>query len=172
MVSLIVLFDDMNITVSASTVAWYAAFIATFSAIKVVYDILTDRRKIKLSYRTDVRVQGGNYNSDEQQFCIEVVNTGKRVVKIVNAGYFEKDGKKCILSDSLFNLESRVLTDSNPSTSYLVPLKDVNLDELWYLYALDGRSKVYKKYVYRLARFRHMPVFFIRRNNKKRGKKK
>lgn len=162
----------ISINITAETVAWYAAIIATFSAIKVVYDILTDRRKIKLSYRTDVRVQGGDYNPNEEQFCLEIVNTGKRVVKIINAGYFEKNGKKCILSDSLFNLENRILTDSNPSTSYLLPLKDIELDKLWYLYALDGRGKVYKQYVYRSARLRHIPVYFIRRKNRKLEKKK
>lgn len=167
-----VLLGAISVNITAETVAWYAAIIATFSAIKVVYDILTDRRKIRLSFRTDVRVQGGNYNPDEEQFCLEVVNTGKRVVKIVNAGYFEKGGMKCILSDSLFNLESRVLTDSNPSTSYFIPLQEVDVDKLWYLYALDGRNKVYKKYVYRLARFQHIPVFFMRHNHGKQEKKK
>jgi|GEM_PF-1531314 len=167
-----VLLGDIGINITAGTVAWYAAIIATFSAVKVIYDILTDKRKIQLNYRTDVSVQGGGYDPDDNQFCIEVVNTGKRIVKIVNAGYFEKDGKKSIFSDSLFNLESRILTDSNPSTSYLVLLREVNLDKLWYLYALDGRGKVYKKYVYRFARFRHIPVYFIRRKNRKPEKKK
>ena len=79
----------ISITISADLIAIYAAVVATFSAVKVVYDILTDRRKIKLSYRTDVTIQNHpDYNANEQHFCIEVVNTGKRVVKIVNVGYY------------------------------------------------------------------------------------
>jgi hypothetical protein len=165
------LFNDISIKVTADSVAWYAAIIATFSAIKVVYDILSDRRKIQLSYGTDVRIQGAGYDPNENQFCIEVVNTGKRIVKVVNVGYFKRDGSKGIFSDSLFNLQDRILTESNPSTSYLVPLKDVEVSNLWYLFALDGRGKVYKKYLYKFARLRHISVFFIRRKNKKKIKK-
>lgn len=166
------LLGNINVNISASSVAWYAAAIATFSAVKVVYDVLSDRRKIQLSYRTDVTIQGGGYDPKVQQFCVEVVNTGKRVVKVVNVGYFKKDGTKALLTDSLFNLESRILTDSNPSTSYATPLKDVDLSALWYLYALDGRGKVYKKYLYRFAKFQHIPVFFIRQKRKRVEKKK
>ena len=166
------LFGDISINITANAVAWYAAVIATFSAVKVVYDILTDRRKVKLSYRTDVTIQGGVYNTSEKQFCVEVVNAGKRTVKVVNAGYFTKDGMKYIMSDSVFNLETRILTDSNPSTSYIEPLKDVDVGAIWYLYALDGRNKVYKKYIGRFARLRHILVFFIRRKRKKEERKK
>lgn len=162
----------ISINITAEAVAWYAAIIATFSAVKVIYDILTDRRKIKLSYRTDVVIQGGGYDSEVQQFCIEVINTGKRIVKILNVGYFQKDGRKVLLSDSLYNPESRILTDSNPSTSYFTPNKNVSLDKLWYIYALDGRGKVYKKYLYKFARFNSIPVFFIRRKRKKMEKGK
>ena len=148
-------------------IAIYAAIVATFSAIKVVYDILTDGHKIKLSYRTDITVQNHpNYNTNEQYFCIEVVNTGKRVVKIVNVGYFTKDGMKNILTDSLYDPQNRILTDSNPSTSYLLPLKDVDIKQIWYLYALDGRNKTYKHYLMRFGRLHHIKVFFIRRRSR------
>ncbi len=160
----------ITIRVSADLIAIYAAIIATFSAVKVIYDILTDRRKIKLSYRTDVTVQNHpDYNANEQHFCIEVVNTGKRVVKIVNVGYFTKDGMKNILSDSLFDLQNRILTDSNPSTSYFLPLKDVDIEKIWYLYALDGRNKTYKQYLMKFGRLHHIKVFIIRRKNKRKS---
>ena len=160
----------VDINISADVVAVYAAIVATFSAIKVIYDILTDRHKIKLSYRTDVSVQNHpNYDSNETHFCIEVVNRGKRVVKIVNVGYFTKDGMKNILTDSLFDLQNRILTDSNPSTSYLLPLNDVDVKQIWYLYALDGRNKTYKQYLMKFGRLHHIKVFFIRRNNKRKS---
>ena len=160
------IYGVISINITAEAVAWYAAIIGTFSAIKVIYDILTDRRMITLSYRTDVTIQGGAYDPKVQQFCLEVINTGKRVVKIVNVGYFQKDGRKVLLTDSMYNPESRILTDSNPSTSYFTPNKNVSLDKLWYLYALDGRGKVYKKYLYKFARLQHVPVYFIRRKRK------
>lgn len=160
----------MTITISTDLISIYAAIIATFSAVKVIYDILTDRRKIKLSYRTDVTVQNHpDYNANEQHFCIEVVNTGKRIVKIINVGYFTKDGTKNILSDSLFDLQNRILTDSNPSTSYLLPLKDVDIKQIWYLYALDGSNKTYKRYYMRFGRLHHIKVSLIRRKNKRKS---
>ena len=159
----------ISITISADLIAIYAAVVATFSAVKVVYDILTDRRKIKLSYRTDVTIQNHpDYNANEQHFCIEVVNTGKRVVKIVNVGYFTKDGMKNILSDSLFDLQNRILSDSNPSTSYLLPLKDVDIKQIWYLYALDGSNKTYKQYYMRFGRLYHIKMSLIRRKIKRK----
>ena len=163
----------ISIDISANVIAIYAAIIATFSALKVIYDILTDMRKIKLSYRTDVTIQNHpDYKPNEPHFCIEVVNTGKRVVKIVNVGYFTKDGMKNILSDSLFDLQNRILTDSNPSTSYLLPLKDVDINKIWYLYALDGRNKTYEQYLMRFGRLHHIKVFFIRRKNKRKSSAK
>jgi len=160
----------ININISADIIAIYASIIATFSAIKVIYDILTDRRKIKLSYRTDVTVQNHpEYDANKNHFCIEVVNTSKRVVKIVNVGYFTKDGMKNILTDSVFDLQNRILTDSNPSTSYLLPLEDVDTKQIWYLYALDGRNKTYKQYLMKFGRLHHIKVFFIRRKNKRKS---
>jgi hypothetical protein len=167
------LLGNININISAEFVAWYAAIIATFSALKVVYDILSDRRKINISYRTDVTIQGVGYDPEEKQFCIEIVNSGKRVVKIVNVGYFQTDGTKSIFSDSVFNLESRILTDNNPSTSYTIPLNDSTpISKIWYLYALDGRGKTYKKYLHKFGRFNYISVFFIRRNRMKEEQEK
>ena len=160
----------IDINISADIIAMYAAVIATFSAIKVIYDILTDRHKIKLSYRTDVTIQNhSDYKANESLFCLEVVNTGKRVIKIVNVGYFTKDGMKNILTDSVYDLQNRILTDSNPSTSYFLPLKDVDTKQIWYLYALDGRNKTYKHHLTRLGRLRHIKVFFIRRKIKRKS---
>ena len=107
-----------------------------------------------------------------QQFCIEVINTGKRTVKVVNVGFFTHDGMKSILSDSLFNLDKRVLTDSNPLTSYMAPLKDIDVENVWYIYALDGRGKSHKKYIGRFARLRHIPVYFKRRKRARAEKRK
>ena len=163
---------EISINITAEAVAWYAAVIATFSAVKVIYDVLSDRHKIQLSYRTDVSIQGDGYDPDEKQFCIEVINTGKRTVKVVNVGFFTHDGMKSILSDSLFNLDKRVLTDSNPSTSYMAPLKDIDVEDVWYIYALDGRGKSHKKYIGRFARLRHIPVYFKRRKRARVEKRK
>lgn len=171
------LFGDITFNITAASVAWYAAVISTFSAVKAIVDMTNDRRRVKLSYRDDVTIENADaygYESGERQFCIEVVNSGKRPIKLTNAGYFTKDGMKHILSDSINPLRqtTRTLTDLNPSTEYFCPAKKIKINDVWYIYVLDATGKNYKKYLIKFGRFHKIPAFFIRRNQKKLEKKK
>lgn len=164
-------FGSTTINITAESIVWYAAIVSTFSAIKVIYDIWQDKQKLQLGYRTDATIQNSpNHDENVKQFCLEVVNLSKRTIKVVNVGYFTKDGIKHLMTDSLYDLPNRILTDNNPSTAYFIPAKHINTRDIWYLYALDGRNKVYKSYEERLGFLRHVPVFFIRRKRNKQGK--
>ena len=167
---------NISVTVTAESVAWYAAIISTFSAIKVLYDIFSEKRRIKISWRDDVSIDKGEilgYDSSKSQFCVEVINTGKRPVKIVNVGYFKKNGDKILFTDSINTLRAseRVLTETNPSTSYLTPVDEIDNKNLWYVYALDATGKIHRKYKHKIGRLRRIPVYFIYRKRKKREKK-
>ncbi len=141
----------IRIDVSASTVAWYGAIVATFVGIKALNDILNDRGRLKISFQTDMMIVGGGSVSDSQ-VSISVTNKGKRPAKITHVSMrFLPDWDRALL---WAGERPRILTEENPSTIYVKPQEGLDLEHLWLIEIIDARNKKYHWYRQKSGRLR------------------
>lgn len=133
----------ITIDVSASTVAWYGAIVATLGGMKALNDILNDRGRLKISFQTDMMIAGGGKVSDDQ-VAIHVTNKSKRPAKITHVGMrMLPNWDRALL---FAGEQPRTLTEEDPSTVYVQPQKGLDLDNLWFVYVIDARGKEYHWY--------------------------
>src|SRR3989344_7300708 len=132
-------FGDIQLNISAGTVAWYGAIIATIGFTLSAYNILRDKAHVKLNYGWDYKMLG----SDTEYFKTEVINKGRRPVKITHVGARFHDDSRTMLFTSSFHKqdEERILTEKNPSTIYLTQQRGMKLDKLWYVLAIEARGR-------------------------------
>jgi len=164
-------FSDINLNISASSVAWYAAIVATFGALKAINDLWNDRGRIKIQYQADMLVENTNgvYDESKKYFSTTVVNKGRRPVKITHTGakFFDRE-EISLFTDSFFKDADRTLTESHPSTVYLTDQSGLPLNKLWYVYAIEAKGKEYKKYADDLSW--HWRLYFRLRKHKNNAK--
>jgi len=139
----------LNIT--APSVAWYGAVVATLSGIKALSDILNDRGRLKISFQTDMMIAGDSEANDEH-IAIRVTNKSKRPAKITHVGLRTLPSWNHAL---LFAGEaSRTLTEEDPATIYIQPQRSIDLEHLWFVYVIDARGKEYHWYKRRYGRIK------------------
>lgn len=134
----------ITISITAGTVAWYAALISTTLLILRILEYCRERTNIVLKCVANRRVIGGSYEEDKYYIVITVINKGRRPVTIQNVGYISKNKKDehGILSDSLLR-GSRELAEGK-STDYLLEQDQVNLEKIKYFVAYDLTGRLYK----------------------------
>lgn len=139
---------DVNINISANTVAWYGAIIATIGFIFGTYNILRDRARIKVWYSWDNFIIGGFGNDDKSYLRVDVTNLGRRPVKITHVAAKLHSTNHTLLLTSSFQKqnEDRILTEQNPSTYYLAEQEELDQKDVWYIYAVEARGKEYRAY--------------------------
>jgi len=136
----------ISISITADTVAWYGAIVATLGAVKVIYDIWGDKGRLDISFQRDMFIAGSD---GEDQVLIKVVNKSKRPSQITHVGMrFYKDWDKALL---FVNEPTRNLSEANPSAMYLQPQKDLDLADLWFVFVIDVRGKEHHLYWKRLG---------------------
>ena len=82
-----------TIEISASTVAWYAAIIATLSAVVSAYNIFRDRAKLKIAVKPNMKFypDAPPYGS-KTYTIVTVTNTGRRPITVTHV-WFETPNK-------------------------------------------------------------------------------
>lgn len=136
-------FGNINIAISAAAVAWYAAIVSTFGAIKVVRDIWNDSGRIKIEWQFDMTMTGQNENF----FLVRVINKGRRPVKITHVATKQYGMTEIgLLGHSFTNEEKRILTEERPSTEYPTIQGNISPKSLWYVIVYDARGKEYRRY--------------------------
>ena len=141
----------IKIDISASTVAWYGAIVATFGGVKALDDILNDLGRLKITFQTDMMIAGGGNVSDDQ-IAIHVTNKSKRPSKITHVGMrFLPNWDRALLYP---NEPPRVLNEEHPSTVYVKPQSGLDLEHLWFVYVIDARGKEYHWYKYKSGRLK------------------
>jgi len=147
----------IKIEISASSVVWYAAIVATLSFILSAYHIVRDRARVILKFRKNMRVHGvPAYKPDKNYFVITVINRGRRPVTITRAGckFRQKEKPWTIASDSFF-YGSRELREGK-STDFLIEQPSIDFSRLLFIWADDATGRIYKK------RISYLP-FFLRK---------
>lgn len=143
--------------IKQNSLASYAAAVATISLFWHVYSILRDKAKIVLKIEKNRRIVSHNndnlYNPNIDYIILNVINKGRRPIKITQAGikvYNSKEGKNVIIFSDSFLPTKRVLTEENPSTNFACDQSKIDLNNIEYLWARDGADKIYKKYIHSL----------------------
>lgn len=146
----------LKIEISATTVAWYGAIMATLSIVIALLNYLRDGPKIKIEYRKDMRMVGqGLYDSSKTYFNITVINKGRRPINITKAAMrilgFEQ--KFDLLTDSFLVTRREVLTEENPATEFLLQQDLLDFQNAWYIVVYDATGREYRKYLHLLPTF-------------------
>lgn len=151
------MFDQiLKIEISASSVAWYGAIVATASVLIALLNYFRDRHRVKITYQKDVKLMGtqGIYDQSKTYFNITVINKGRRPVKIEKAA-IKIVGEKgyYLLGDSFAPHRMQVLTEDSPKTEFLADQSLIDLSKIWYIYVYDATGRKYKKYTHILPTF-------------------
>jgi hypothetical protein len=142
----------LKIDVTASTVAWYGAIVATLGGIKALNDILNDRGRLKVTFQTDMMVVAAPGQVSEGHVAINVTNKSKRPAKITHVGLRRlPNWDRALLWP---NEIPRVLTEENPATVYVKEQEGLDLDNLWFVYVINARGKEYHWYKKRTGRLK------------------
>ena len=137
-------FPDITIQISADTVAWYGAIVATIAAAVSIYGAWQDRPRVVLGFGKNFRrVEAW----DEPLFYVSVVNRGRRPIRIDKSwvkvyGY---DGE-ALLADSLSTTQKRTLDERNPKITFWTRESTLDADNIYCIYASDETGGIYKKY--------------------------
>jgi hypothetical protein len=141
--------------------------VATLGGLKALSDLWNDRGRIIIEYRPGMLVKNtrGMYDESKKYFSTDVINKGRRPVKITHVGakFFDQQ-ETSLFADSFLEGVDRTLTESHPSTTYLTDQTGMQLRKLWYVYAIDAKGKEYRKYSNQLTRF--WRSYFRIRNHK------
>lgn len=158
-------FPDLTIQISADTVAWYGAIIATLAASISIYNVWQDRPRVTLGFGKNFRrVEAW----DEPLFYVSVVNRGRRPVKIDKAwvkvyGY----AGEALLADSLNTAQERTLDERNPKITFWTKEGTMDVGSIYCIHASDDTGRVYKKYIKTFPTF--MGLWWIIRAKKSEG---
>lgn len=139
---------DFKIEITASTVAWYAAIVATISALFSGLNIWRDSRRIKITLKKNMKIYPADIGEEDKQFLIiDIANIGRRPITITHVG-FEVIGENAgaiLAADSVKN-GSREIQEGK-STSYLVNQSQIKLERLKNIIVFDATGKKYRRKV-------------------------
>ena len=96
------------------------------------------------------------YDPRKQYIAIDIINRGRRPVRLGNAAFKSLSEGSLLINDSL--LRPATLTEESPKTTYLIEQEGINLNKMWYIVVYDATGRQYKKYLTRfpiLRRFRN-----------------
>jgi hypothetical protein len=142
-----------SINITAESVAWYGAIVATASVIFSGINLWRDRSRIKISHTKSWVMNTPTYDPNELYFNIEVRNVGRRTIALGNVGIKLFDGSALLLPDSFNNRVNKILTEQNPRANFLTVHKDIDFTKTHYITVFDEAGREYRKY------FSHFPTF-------------
>jgi hypothetical protein len=89
------------------------------------------------------------YSKDKTYFNVTVINTGRRPIRITNAGLrlIGRKKKYALFSDSFATHRNKVITEEEPRTEFMMEQDDKLLNSAWYIVVYDGTGRKYRKYL-------------------------
>lgn len=134
----------INIEISASSVAWYGAILATGSLIVSILNSLKDRRKIKVKISNGFLIPDP-WDGEAKKIFIEAQNHGKRPVNLSNVGFKLSDGSSIILPNPK-NIKFPFNLSEGQSTSTFFEINDLkpHKEKIKYGFYTDSIGNVYK----------------------------
>lgn len=133
----------MEITISATAVAWYAALVGTFSLVVSGYVAFRDRARVRVKARSGCKVSGTGspYDPSKLYVIVTVANIGRRTVTIQAVSLLRRDSEKVqlVLDESI--REGREISEGK-STTFVTDQEGLDLENISGVVAYDqvGRS--------------------------------
>ncbi len=157
---------NISIQISANTVAWYGAVVATGALLVSSYNAWIDRPRINIKYQKGMLIINAAplYSEDLTYFVITITNAGRRPVAIGNVGIMLFKGGALLLSDSL-NGVNRVLTEEQPETQITTEQDLLDFSKVYYIVVYDKAGREYRKYFNRLPSLKKL-LFLIKNYGK------
>ncbi len=154
---------EISLQISATSVAWYGAIVATISAIVGIINALRDRARVDISFQKGLMLVNARapYTDDKTYFAVNITNKGRRPVAIGNVGVKYISGETFILAGSLDNQETRVLTEEKPRTMILTAEETLDLTKLHTILVYDLSGREYIKHLYMFPGFRRL-IFYLK----------
>jgi hypothetical protein len=145
---------EIQIQITASSVAWYGAIVATSTAIIQGVLVFRDRKRVKVKIDKNIRIIGplGSYPYKEgvDYAVIRIINTGRRKVTIENAGAKLLDGQ--ILQPVDILKIGQVTLEEGNKHDIFVEQEKLDFSKIAYFYAKDTTGVIYKKIIAGLPR--------------------
>lgn len=136
----------MEITISATMVAWYGAIVATLSLVVSGYVAIRDRVRVRVEARPNFRVMGAQseYDPEKNYICVTVANIGRRPVTIGSVALIRKGetGRYLLLSDSVRE-GARELSEGE-STTYIAEQDELDHRNVSGVVAYDQSGRQWK----------------------------
>jgi hypothetical protein len=153
---------EFSLKISASTVSWYGAIVATIAGAVSIYNAWKDRARIKIKYEPGMFIVGGSsrYKDGVKHLSISVINKGRRPIRIEQAYLrdFDKDKEGLVLTlpGSFYEERPRVITEESPTTTFITQQDKLNLERIYCVVIVDGAGRKYKKYVKSFPTFKRL----------------
>jgi len=132
---------QFSIQISASSVAWYGAIVATLGAGVSIYNAWKDRPRIKIKFELDQYMIGNNslYPEDKKYLCVNVINKGRGPIKIEQASIrqYGTEGY-LILPDSFREHRLKVIDEKSPRTTFATSQDQFNVEKIYCVIVTDG----------------------------------
>ena len=133
----------ITITISASTVAWYAAVVGTLSMLIAAFNAWRDRPRVRVSARGNMKQLGDV--EEKSYIAITVVNAGRRPATITTVA-LKVRGKYDLTAGE--SLRQQVELPEGGSRTYLIDQADFNrqytFSDIRYVFAVDTTGRVWK----------------------------
>lgn len=148
--------SDFSISISADSVAWYAAIVATVSMGVSMLSAWRDRAQIIISHQKGMKIVNAfhRYSEDKCYFIVTIRNKGRRPVSVGAVGVILITGESFLLGDSIMNTNNsnRVLTEENPETQIISEEDSLDFTKLSYIQVFDKAGREYRKYVHKFPK--------------------
>ena len=157
-----------KLEISANTVAWYGAIVATGSVFISFLNFINDRERVRVRYQRSMRVTpASQYNPEIDYTLIEVINFSRRPVTIKTVGGEYLGGNGFIASNSL--RDGYVTIDAGKNYQVLMEEAIIKWDKMDSFVAYNVTGKLYRANVAMFYKrwISRSKLFFKRLWNKK-----
>lgn len=138
--------------ISASSVAWYGAIVATVSALATLYKIIQDRTKLLITIKPNMKVYPKNTPyGDTTNVVVSIVNGGRRPITISNV-WFEtrqRDKPGLLLSDSI--RQGSVELSEGKGSDYLCDQNQKELLDARFVCVSDSKGRTHRRKLSRVV---------------------
>lgn len=146
---------EISIQISANSVAWYGAILATLGASVSLYNLWKDRGRIKITYQKNMQVRNAvpPFTEGEVYFIVNVINKGRRPLVIGTVAMQYVTGENFILNDCINSQVNRILTEENPHTMYTIDQNFIDFSKIYRIMVYDKLGREYVSYFSKVPTF-------------------
>jgi hypothetical protein len=137
-------FRPINLNITASAVAWYAAIVSTFTAAVQLANYARDRVRVHVNFQRDMELVNDRAYEGMTVTFVNVVNSGRRRLTITNVGAVRLTGKSWVFTDARPPLPH--VLEEGEQIQVIVDQDGLNFDEIQSFVAYDAQGRKFNKH--------------------------